>query len=195
MAMKMEDLRKLLDAEGLRYYLDPNRDAALLGFGGVDEQLEIVIALDVEGRFLQFRSMNYSTCKADHPHLPAVLRLLAQLNLSLRLVKYAWDQRDGEIMVFADVWLMDAALTAEQFKRMLHNIVSSMDENLPRIRQTIESGKDPGPEDPAALAAKAGADPSSLPEPLRKLVEKIRGKKDEPKASEKAKTGPEVGEL
>ena len=195
MAITMDDLKKLLDDGKLNYYLDPKRDAVLLGFGGLNGRFQITISIQVDGRFLQFRSMGYASCPPDHPHLAAVHRLLLELAYTLRLVKFSWDPRDGEIAAFADIWLMDAKLTPEQFQRMLQNFIPALDTSFPRIRQTLESGKDPGPEDPAALAAKIKGDTGSLPEPMRKLVEKLRGPTKGAPPDTKPKQVPEIGEL
>ena len=158
MAIQMAALRKLIEDEGLQYFLDPHADAVLLSFDPLNGRIQITITIQLEGQFLQFLSMGYAKCPPDHPHLAAVLRALAEINSSLRLVKFAWEAKDGTIAGFADMWLMDAPLSAKQFERMLYNFVPSLDENLPRILRTIESGVDPGPEDPEALLARVVAE-------------------------------------
>jgi hypothetical protein len=180
MAITMEQLRKLLDEEKLRYYLDPNRPAVLLSLQGEFGRYQVVVSLQDEGRFLQFLTIGYAKCPPDHPHRPAVLEALASINAQRRLAKFAWDRNDGDITVFADLWLMDGTVTQEQLHRMCSNYFSCIDDDLPRIQQTLETGKDPGPEDPEArmqrLAEKSGA----LPDALKEAVEKIREKKSEP---------------
>lgn len=177
MAMKMDDLKRILEGEKLRYFIDPERDAVLIGFGGVNGRLQLVVSLWLDGQFLQFRSFDYGSCQSDNPHLPALLRCLAEINYRVRLVKFAWDPSDGEISATADLWLMDAGITVMQFKRMLENFVPVLDENRPRIQQAIATGKDPGPEDPEAMAARLLGKKGRLPKPVRDLLEGIRAKK------------------
>ena len=55
----------------------------------------------------------------------------------------------------------------------------------------METGKDPGAEDPAELAAKLLKEKGQLPEPIQKLLDKIKGKKDD----EPEEGDPEVKEI
>jgi len=69
---------------------------------------EVTLTLQSDGEFLQFRTQGYASCPTDHPHFAKVLATLGHLNFQRRLTKFGWDPNDGEIMAFADVWLMDA---------------------------------------------------------------------------------------
>jgi hypothetical protein len=144
MAIKMDDLRKMLDKEGLKYFLAPDRPMVMIGGTGLFGFYQFTVGLFHDGQFLQFRTMQYLQCPADHPHAPAVLRLLGELDYQLRLVKFGWDPRDGEIMVYADHLIGDGKITQEQLSRMLHMFMPAIDLNYIRIKTTLEKGQDPG---------------------------------------------------
>ncbi len=156
MAIGMEDLKKLLDNEGLKYFVAPDRPLIMLGGTGQFGFYQMTIGLFNEGQFLQFRSMQYLRCPADHPHAQAVWRLLGDLNFALRLVKFGWDPADGEIMMYADHMVADGKVTQQQFGRMLHIFMPLLDLNYIRIKTVLETGRDPGetPLPPAPPAPK-----------------------------------------
>lgn len=151
MALTLAQLEKLVEGEGMRYFRDPTRDALMVGAKGIAGRYQIMILLELEGQFLQFRSMNYQYCPADHKHLKAVLEVLGGLNYRLRLAKFGWDESDGEIVVYADHWIMDGTVTPEQFSRILHNYLPAVDLSNPRIAETMETGEDPGELDPETI--------------------------------------------
>lgn len=171
MALTMDGLRKLVDAEGLRYFLAPDRPALMLGVAGLNGRYQLMILLEMEGQFVQFRSVAYRHCTSGHAHLPEILKVLGELNYKLRLVKFGWDPRDGEIVVYADAWIMDGNLTQTQFRVLIQTYFSAIDLHYSRIEATIQTGKDPGPADLMATAeARVG---SGLPPEMRKAIEEL----------------------
>jgi hypothetical protein len=175
MALTLDQLRGLADRESFRYFVDPSRPALMCGVLGLAGRYQFTMTLDLEGQFLQFRSINYLHCGAGHRHLGSVLRLLAELDYQLRFVKFGWDGQDGEIVVYGDVWLMDGGLTQQQFGRLLGNYLPALDTQYRRISQTIEAGVDPGPTRPEDLLESL-PEASGLLDRLRKLL----GTKAEP---------------
>jgi hypothetical protein len=171
MALTRAELQKLVEGEGLRYFLDPTRDALMVGCRGLHGRYQFVMLLEVGGTFLQMRTISYHQCPADHPHARQVLEALGRINYEVRLVKFGYDPSDGEIVAYADLWIMDNTVTQAQLSRMLGNYLPTLDLCYPRLVQTMETGKDPGAQDPASAAtALAGG---SLPEPLRALLASI----------------------
>jgi hypothetical protein len=67
------------------------------------------------------------------------------------MAKFGWDESDGEIVVYADHWIMDGKVTQEQFSRMLHNYLPAVDLSYARITKAMETGKDPGELDPQQM--------------------------------------------
>jgi hypothetical protein len=145
MTITIDQLKSLTSGVGIPYFIDPDRPALLLAINGLTGSYQVIAKIEVDGRFLQLRTKpnTYATCRADHAHIDAVLRVLLALDYSRRLVKFAWDVMDGEIVAYADLWLEDATLTQEQFKAMLSVYIPIMDLGHERIVKTIETGVDP----------------------------------------------------
>lgn len=175
MPMTMEQLQALLREQDLKYFLDPDQPAVLLGVRGVHGTYRFVIAIQTEGRFLQFRTVDYLRCSRDHACSAEVLATLGAINFEKRLVKFGWDRSDGEIAAYADMWIEDGTVTAQQFERMLQNFMPTVDLGYARLKTAMETGEDPGEEDPSQTAGAGGAE---LPPELRELLEKVRKDKD-----------------
>ena len=160
MALSFDQLQDLMKGEGLHYFMAPDRPAVRFSVAGVFGKFDLVIHLQEDGRFLQFRTLNYAECPAAHPHLFQVLKLLGLVNYQKRLLKLGWDPASGDIIAYADLWVMDGQVTQEQFHRMLHNFVPGIDTSQVRIRATLETGNDPGEPDPTAILQRLGAPPA-----------------------------------
>ena len=177
MAITIEDLKRLMDDEGLRYFVDPNRPLLMLGVTGAFGRFQFVASLQIDGRFLQFRTVGYLTCRPEHPRIDQVLRAIADANFRFRFVKFGWDESDGEIVGYGDHWLEDASLSAEQFRQMIRSFAAPIDLMRHRLERIMDDGEDPGA-DPMALL-KAGLAAHGLPEELQKLLEKLAEMSDD----------------
>ena len=140
MRFTLSRLRELLDNEGLQYYLMPEHEGVMLNFRGDNARHQLIVLVEEDGEFLQFRSLEYLSCPANHPNLQATLKVLGECNYRLRAVKFGWDPRDGEIAVYVDLWVMDAEITREQFKRIVDGYFTIMDDQHPRIKAAIDYG-------------------------------------------------------
>lgn len=180
MALTLDDLKKLCEGEKLRYFIDPNRPVVMMGFGGMHGRYQVIVALEVEGRFMQVRTIAYLHCPADHQHLVPVLKVLGHLNYRLRLTKFGWDPSDGEIVGYADVWLEDGGLTQAQFSALFRSIIPAIDLGYKRITQIMETGEDPG----EIVLPAPGT--SGIPAELRKVLEDIARKAQQKKKEEEA---------
>lgn len=174
MAITFDDLKELVTREGLRFFVAPDENRLMVGVSGMCGKFQIVISLYDQGIFLQFRTVNYMTCPANHPALAELLKAMADANYQTRLVKFAWDAGDGEVVAYADIWLMDASLTQEQLHRMLGNYVPAIDMQSYRFQRTLKEGKDPGRIDPNTLADEL-LKKDDLPPEVRAILEAIRG--------------------
>lgn len=176
MAITFARLQELLKKEDLRFFVAPDAPIIQFGIAGFFGRYDITIRLFDDGRFLQFRTAHYHTCPADHPHLTTILKVIGQVNYEKRLLKLGWDPADGEIMAYADIWLMDNDLTQEQFHRMMGNYMPELDLANLRLQKVIETGVDPGEPDIGALAKQAaGGGGPKMPPALKDLLEKLRG--------------------
>ncbi len=169
MALTLDELKKLLDSIDFKYFVDPQRPVLLCSAKGLAGTYRFVMVLDVDGQFLQFRTLDYLHCPADHRNLGVVLRVLGDLNYQLRFVKYGWDTKDGEIVAYGDMWLMDAKLSQQQLQRLLGNYLPSIDMNHPRILQAIEKGQDAGRQTPEDIKVPPG-DRGGIRDKIRKLL-------------------------
>jgi Putative bacterial sensory transduction regulator len=141
--ISVDQLKSLAKAEGLGFFVDPNRPAILLNFSGHDGSYQVVMLVELDGRFIQFRTIGYAKCPSDHPNLAAVLRVLGEMDYRLRLTKFGWDPADGEVVGYVDLWLEDATLTQKQFGAMLRALLPAIDMGRARITKTMETGVDP----------------------------------------------------
>ena len=143
MTITVDQLKKLAEGQGLKYFLAPDRPALLMGFAGVTGSYQVLMMVELDGRFLQFRTTGYGKCPAEHPNLEAVLRVIGDLDYRFRLAKFGWDPSDGEIVGYADLWLEDATLTPRQFAGMLGAFLPAIDLAHARIGMTLATGVDP----------------------------------------------------
>lgn len=169
MPISLKDLKSLAEGEDLRYFLSPDGTALLAGFGGLTGNYQVLMKVEIDGRFLQFRTLGYTACPADHPHLEVVLKILGHLNYERRLVKFGWDPSDGEIVAYADMWVEDGKVTQKQFKAIMSTFLPAIDLANRRIQEALRSGTDSeanASDDPLAgireLLRQAGIDPDKL---------------------------------
>ncbi|MFO7586775.1 MAG: YbjN domain-containing protein [Gemmatimonadota bacterium] len=163
MALTLDQLQGLLKAQEFKYFIHPDQPALMAGVTGNNGSFQIVLSLQENGEFLQLRTLQYLYCRPDDPHLDATLRVIGHLNFLIKLAKWGWDPSDGEINVCADVSVEDGSLTNAQFRRVLFNYLTAIDLNHPRLKQTLETGQDPGVMDPLI----------NLPPELRAILERL----------------------
>ncbi len=172
MAIDLHTLKGLLGELGLRFYVDPNRPMLLLGGSGFFGNYQAVVHLDLDGAFLQLRSLRYFQCPADHPNFLQVLRAIVHENYRFRTLKLGWDPEDGEVAAYADYWVADGTITTGQLDRLLGGFFIGVDTVYPRLRIAMDTGEDPGPMDRSKMVRFLRDRLSSLPPELR---EKVRG--------------------
>lgn len=179
MAHTAEELQTMLENEGLRFFRDPRADdpTFLLIARGMYGAYQAVVRLELDGQFLQFRTINYLHCVASHENLLEVHKVLGHLNYRRRFVKYGWDPNDGEIMVYGDCWLQDGTITQEQFSRMAQNYLVAVDTGFGRLKETMDTGEDPGDigDSPGAMLDMLRR---HLPSDLADLLEEMRDKQE-----------------
>ncbi len=172
MAMTMRRLKKLCKGEDITIFESPDHPRVTAGFKGTNGSYQVVISIELDGRFVQFRTVGYLSCPVDHPHVNTVLAILGSLNYRLRMTKFGWDPDDGEIVGYADMWIEDGDLTQEQFNAILiKSLLPSIDRNFKRLSVAMETGNDPGEEDIASKLRTLVGD--GLPPELRSLLEKL----------------------
>jgi hypothetical protein len=171
MAITFERLQELLRGEDLKFFIDPAHSRIMLGGVGLNGTYHLGIALESEGQFLQFRSLQLLRCPPQHPHFHAVMEVISRINYQYRFVKFAWDAADGEIVLYGDLWVADNSVTQTQFHTMVGNYLSALDIHSLRIRKALETGADPGEIRPETLMDGLG---DALPKELRDLLDKLK---------------------
>ena len=145
MALTFEMLTSFLKAADIRYLIVPDQPVVALGMTTPSGRHFLVHAmLEAEGSLLQFRTSGYEQCPPSSPNLGAVVLLLNELNYRLRLVKFALDPSDGEIVVFSDLAILDSEPTSTQVLGLIAFLMERLREHADRIEGAIRTGSDPG---------------------------------------------------
>lgn len=165
MAITLEQLKQHLTAGQINYFVAPDKPMLVMGFGGYYGSYQLVMHIELDGRFLLVRTLGYATCPDDHPHRDAVLKVLAELNSLMRTTKFSWDPNEREVVVSLELWLEDAALTSQQFQTLLTVFIPGLDMAHQRINETMSTGIDPGMPPPPSTAG-AGAPVPEPPTPV-----------------------------
>jgi hypothetical protein len=155
MAIQLADVQKLLREMGMKSFCDTEQGVIWFGTRGERGSYQVTVTKDMEGKFLQLRSMDYAHCPADHPHCDTLHRLLGEINYLKRVIKFGWDKKDGEVAAYADVIIGDGGLSQNQLHLVLGFFLGSLDECNPRIQQVIQTGKE-AEEGPVRMALGAG---------------------------------------
>jgi hypothetical protein len=103
--------------------------------------------IEAEGTLLQLRTNGYLVCPPSSPFRDAVLRLLNELNFKLRIVKFCLDAGDGEVVVYADLAVMDSTPTITQVMALTGFVMERVRETAGRIEAVITTGLDPEDKD------------------------------------------------
>jgi hypothetical protein len=172
MALTLEELKGLFDGEGIKYFVAPDQPALLAGFKGINGSYQVITVLELDGAFMQFRTMNWLHCAPDHPALVEVLKAISDENYTRRMVKFGWDARDGELVAYADVWVEDSTFTKSQFNRMLYVYLPVIDMTFLRLTKAMETGHDPGQMRPEDMLAGSGSG-GGLSEQIQALLAEI----------------------
>ena len=186
--MTVLDVRKLLDRAGFHYFLSPDREAVMVGVAGLNGRYQFVVNLQADGNFLQFRSVGFLSCAASSPCLTTVLKAMADINYSIRGVKMGWDEHDGELVLYADLWVLDGAVTDRQFGQTMFGFMQVLDVAFVRFSRILATGKDPGNESPEQILKKllAGGAPEGHPPDVAELLKKaVAGKGAAPRDTPK----------
>jgi len=173
--MNIDDLKRLADGHSLKYFTSPDSPQLLAIFGGLFGKYQITITVQSEGDFLQFRTQEFLACPADHPWLKEALRALAHMNCQKRMTKFGWDPSDGEIMAFADIWVMDGGVTQKQFDRIIGGFVPAIDVAFARLGKIIATGDDP--RDEGVLLGASGAGSGVMASIAEKIQDLLRKRK------------------
>jgi hypothetical protein len=194
MPVSIEEIREFLDKKDVKYLFDAQKETFIISF----TPHVVLIRLEENGEFLQFRTLNFYQYKAGK-YREQILELVGSLNYRRKLIKFGYDPDDGEINGCVDIPIEDSAFTSTQFFRCLAALLEALEEGRRRLNMLLETGKDPGQrpaktsETPSLPASKeAGKQP---PKAIDRLVNEIMESMDEPKQDKpEKKDEPNQGE-
>jgi len=144
-ATTLAELEAYLVQEGLKYsihedyirtsfatdvYRDPDGDGSVF----------IIVRVDEEGEYFKLLAPNLYNYPPDGPDRAEVFRVLLSVCWRSKLIKYEYDERDGEIRAIVEFPVEDSTLTLRQFMRCLNGLVQIIDEYHAAIRSAMEGG-------------------------------------------------------
>ena len=142
MATTLAALEAYMIAEGLKYsvhddYIRTSFATDLYRDQDGDSSVFIITRLDEEGEYFKLIAPNLYNYPPDGPNRAEVFRTLLGVCWRSKLIKFEYDERDGEIRAIIEFPLEDAPLTAKQFFRCLNGIVQIIDEYHAAIAAAI----------------------------------------------------------
>lgn len=198
MPTSIEQVQEFLDEYELRYRIDAEHDAILIGFEiNPDETsfrnpdgsaaVRMVIRVMEHGEFLAVfcpQAWNVAAC----PHKQAVFEAIAAIQSQYKLLRFDYDGVDGEIRPNVELPLEDSEITSRQFHRLIHGVLHGVQRYDGVIRHAMETG-----EVSFASVERMEARAASSPEiaRLQQLAEEIGGIEE----LERLAAGDDIGPL
>ncbi|MEY2979308.1 MAG: hypothetical protein RLZZ435_3447 [Cyanobacteriota bacterium] len=145
MATTLSQLAQYLDQRGWKYQIDRSSDRIITGVNADNlDRFIIVLQLTENGEFLQLHAPQILTL-SDHVYKGPTLQTLATIQYQVKMLRLEYDPSDGEVRASIELPLEDAILTQRQFDRALSGLIQLVDHHaVPRLRQTLATGTDPG---------------------------------------------------
>jgi len=163
LAITIDQVTQALDEASLKYHRVDDTHV-LLGFRGQHVTLHVVLSLQEDGEYVELRTVQWTSCPADHPGFEQVVDELTRQNLRLRLLKFGWDRGDGEITAEACIPLEDnRSLPTSQLQGLVMGIFALCDEVMPNIERYLK--KRGGPKRAASPSAPTRPSPATPPSP------------------------------
>jgi hypothetical protein len=169
MGVSFQEIKNHLDSRGINY-VNLGVDRIGLGVKTEHTNLHFVLTREEDGEYLRLRSLRYLTCPKEHPAVTDVHKKLVGFNYDFKLIKFGWDEADGEIVGEVALPLEDATLADEQLMAMLALLTRRCNEQYPEINALIESGGAGRRSPPALQPRKEEPKPAGIPQPSTSSV-------------------------
>jgi len=151
MATSIEQVKGFLDEHDLKYAVDAERDAIVLGFNidpeastyrddDGDPYIRLVVRVLEGGEFLTVFSPNAWNIDGC-VYQAAVLEALVAIQMKYKLLRFDYDMNDGEIRPNVELPLEDSALTSRQFHRLMQSVLHGIDRFDRVIRRALATGE------------------------------------------------------
>ena len=141
MALTREGVRAWLEASGRSVVEGPD-DALVFTLEGATP-LFVAALVSGDGTIFQLRTVGLYKDEGQE-HAVAVQALLLDLNRLFKMVKFAYDPSDGEVVAWVDLYAGTAGATARQLDRCLSTLSTVVLPQRARIRALATTGEDPG---------------------------------------------------
>lgn len=133
MATTLSTIESYMIAEGLKYslhddYIRTSFATDLYRDQDGDSSVFIIARVEEDGEYFKLMAPNLYHYPPDGPNTAEVFRILLGVCWRSKLIKYEYDERDGEIRAIVEFPLEDSQLSAKQFLRCLNGLVQIIDE-------------------------------------------------------------------
>lgn len=145
MAIQLRDLETYLVDAGLKYSMHDGYMHTSFATDVYRNQeglasLFIIVRLEEDGEYFKLIAPNLYSFPPDGPNGRTVFRVLLGVCWRTKLIKFEYDELDGEIRGIIEFPLEDAKLTQRQFLRCLNGMVQILDEYHPAIASALAGG-------------------------------------------------------
>jgi len=151
MPVSLEQVQGFLDEFDLKYHVDEEREAILIGFGVDTEKtsyrnldgepgIQFVIQAPEDGKFLMIfapQAWNVAEC----PHKAAVFEAIVTIQGQYKLMRFDYDPSDGEIRPNVELPAEDAEVTSNQFHRLLLGVYLGVQRYDCVVRHAMRTGE------------------------------------------------------
>ncbi len=143
----MQEIKDILSNHGFNFFASNDAPVLLINWEGLLKH-NILVCYEYDGRIVQLRTHNWFNCPKDHNYLLEVLKVISDVNYQMRLAKIGWSSETGDINADYHIILDDdGTLTSAQFHAILSVFLSVIDVSIYRLKETMETGIDPGDEE------------------------------------------------
>lgn len=149
MGATLEQIASYLDNRGWDYRLNRDQSCIVTAVRAENTNDFIIVAqLDEDGEFFKLFAPHVLSGVKNHPHKNAILQAMLSISWETKMLQWEYDPSDGEIRAMIEFPLEDAPLTERQFSRCLTGLIQIVDDfAMPRLKQVMETGFDPGDEE------------------------------------------------
>lgn len=145
MATSVAQIAQYLTNRGWRFETDEARERIITAVRAENvENFLIAIMFQENGGYIELAAPGVLHIK-DHIYKGVLFQTMLAISWEVKMLRWQYDPRDGEVRASIAVALEDAVLTERQFNRMLEGLIQLVNQvAMPRLRAVMETGEDPG---------------------------------------------------
>lgn len=137
MGTTAEEVYRLLGEKSLRCHIDPVRGTIVVNLSkeSAPRDLLLLIFVKHEGQLLHIQTFNFLSCPEELSVRSSIEAELLSLNSDYRLVRWGIDGDD--VVASADLVLMDAKMTEQQFYSTLQLFGDVVGKAIERLNEAV----------------------------------------------------------